>query len=222
MEFDHFCSLGTLCHSSQMLKRNNFKKCSYPFDWIHSNCNIITHCLQNNFKIFLDKSYYININDTKCGHSYYHERMFNHHNPLNKKDYTYFVRCVDRFKKILKKNESKLFILMYVNMNHNEIDKSIEFNKILSKFTSNYKLLVIYHQVNKFRKYTFEKKDNIHFLKLYTLSESDGKEFKNEEDNMYLDNILKSYYKFRDKMNIFNKIIEKIINIIKNILKCTI
>ena len=67
-----------------------------------------------------------------------------------------------------------------------------------------------------------KKKDNIHFLKLYTLSESDGKEFKNEEDNIYLDNILKSYYKFRDKMNIFNKIIEKIINIIKNILKCTI
>ena len=215
MEFNHFCSLGTLCHSSQLLKRNNFKKCSYPFDWIYSDCNIISHCLQTKFKIFLDKSYYIKINDIKCGHSQYHEKMFNHHNPLNEKDYAYFVRCVDRFKKILNTKESKLFILMYVNMNHSEIEESIKFNKILSKFTSKYTLLVIHHEVNKIRKYTFEKKDNMHFLHLYTLSESDGKEFKNEEDNVYLDNILKSYY--INKMNLFKKIIEKIINIIKYI-----
>ncbi len=60
--FNSFCSLGTLCHSSQLLKRNKLKKCSYPFDWIFSNCDIIHHCISDDFKIFLDKSYYININ----------------------------------------------------------------------------------------------------------------------------------------------------------------
>lgn len=133
MEIKYFCSLGTLCHSSQLLKRNNLKKCSYPFDWIYSDCNTISHCLQNNFKIFLDKSYYREINDMKCGHSYYHKRMFNHHNPLNNKDYNYFLRCVDRFNKLLQNTESKLFI----------------FNKILTKYTSNYKLLIIHHEVKK-------------------------------------------------------------------------
>lgn len=97
MEINNFCSLGTLCHRSLLLKRNKLKKESYPFDWIFSNCNIINHCISNNFKIYLDKSYYIKINDFKCGHSYYHENMFNHHNPL-KNDYNYFVRCVERFK----------------------------------------------------------------------------------------------------------------------------
>jgi hypothetical protein len=37
----HVCSLGSLCHSSQILKRNNLKKCSYPFDWIFSNPLVI-------------------------------------------------------------------------------------------------------------------------------------------------------------------------------------
>lgn len=226
MEIKYFCSLGTLCHSSQLLKRNNLKKCSYPFDWIYSDCNTILHCLQNKFKIFLDKSYYREINDMKCGHSYYHERMFNHHNPLNHKDYNYFVRCVDRFNKLLQTIESKLFILMYVNMNNNEIQQSIEFNKILTKHTSNYKLLIIHHEVKPTRTYRFEIKDNIHILYLYTLSESDGKEFKNEDDNLFLDNIINSHYTFKqytfkhsyEKIYII-QFIKKLLNIIKKIIK---
>jgi 5'-3' exoribonuclease 1 len=42
-----------------------------------------------------------------------------------------------------KHKERKLFILMYVNMKTNEIQQSIEFNEILKKYTSNYKLLII-------------------------------------------------------------------------------
>lgn len=37
-EIKYTCSLGSLCHSSQLLKRNKYKLCSYPFDWIFSNC----------------------------------------------------------------------------------------------------------------------------------------------------------------------------------------
>jgi hypothetical protein len=190
-----FCSLGTLCHSSQLLKRNKFKKDSYPFDWIFSDCDIILHCIRDNFKIFLDKSYYIKINHMKCGHSYYHEKMFNHHNPLDK-DYNYFVRCVERFRSLLKSKKHKLFIMMYVNMNESkeEINKTIEFNNSFSKYTSNYTLLIIYHIPNNIRHHYFGYKDNIQILYLYTNSESDGKEFLNKEDNLYLDNIMKSNY----------------------------
>jgi hypothetical protein len=49
LEINYTYSLGNLCHGSQILKRNNYKKCSYPFD-----------CLEDDFNIFLDKSYYIN------------------------------------------------------------------------------------------------------------------------------------------------------------------
>ena len=190
-----FCSLGTLCHSSQLLKRNKFKKDSYPFDWIFSDCDIILHCIRDDFKIFLDKSYYINVTPTKCGHSYYHEKMFNHHNPLDK-DYNYFVRCVERFRSLLKSKKHKLFIMMYVNMNESkeEINKTIEFNKSFSNYTSNYTLLIIYHIHNTIRHHYFEYKDNIHILYLYTTSGSDGKEFLNNSDDLYLDNIMKSNY----------------------------
>lgn len=58
-EINYTCSLGSLCHSSQILKRNKYKLCSYPFDWIYSSCDTIIHCLEDDFHTFLDKSYYI-------------------------------------------------------------------------------------------------------------------------------------------------------------------
>jgi hypothetical protein len=40
-----------------LLKQNKLKLCSYPFDWIFSNCNNIIHCLEDDFNVFLDKSF---------------------------------------------------------------------------------------------------------------------------------------------------------------------
>ena len=121
--------------------------------------------------------------------------MFNHHNPLKKEDYKYYVRCVERFKTLLKCNERKLFVMMYVNMNdNNEIKNVINFNKKFSKYTKNYILLVIFHFQNKdnYKNHYFEYNDNIHILYLYT-SSSDGLQFENEDDNLYLDNIMLKY-----------------------------
>ena len=203
LEINYVCSLGSLCQSSQILKRNKYKLCSYPFDWIFSNCDNIIHCIEDNFNIFLDKSYYINISQTQCGHSKYCGNvysMFNHHNPLiNIDHYNYYVRCVDRFKNLLQKQEHKLFIMIIVNMN--DIDENIknniiDFNTKFSKKTYNYTLLVIFHIPNKEQNHhIFTYNDNIHFLELHTLSVSGGIEF-NNNDNIYLDNIIKSKYNF--------------------------
>ncbi len=92
MLINYACSLGGLCHSAELLKRNKFKTCSYPFDWIFSNCDNITHCIENDFKVFLDKSCYTDSaykwNDNQCGHTFYHPSMFNHHDPRKNDDYT--------------------------------------------------------------------------------------------------------------------------------------
>ena len=102
-----------MCHSSQILKQNNLKLCSYPFDWIFSNCDIIIDCIEDNFDIFLDQSYYNDKGEFQCGHSKYGPIMFNHRNPLiNIDHYNYYVRCVDRFKNLLQKQEHKLFIMI--------------------------------------------------------------------------------------------------------------
>jgi hypothetical protein len=136
LEINYTCSLGSLCHSSQILKRNKLKLCSYPFDWIFSNCDNIIHCIEDNFNIFLDKSYYINISESKCGHSKYHSEMFNHRNPLNNiNDNNYYVRCVKRFKKLLQKQEYKLFITTFPNRNniydYETIKNNIIFNNVI-------------------------------------------------------------------------------------------
>ena len=201
MIFKYCCSLGNHCHSSQLLKINNLKKCSYPYDWIFCNYNIILHTIDNDFDIFLDKSYYINISSHQCGHSYYDDRLFNHFNPLNNiNDHNYYVRCVDRFKKLLKNTEHKLFIMMFINMNNiNNFNKNniIYFNNALSTYTNNYKLLVIINIHNKENNYyNFTHNENIDFLELHTLSTSNGATFQNNIDNTYLNNILLNTYTF--------------------------
>jgi hypothetical protein len=203
LEINYTCSLGFLCHSSQILKRNKYKLCSYPFDWIFSNCDIVIDCIEDNFKIFLDKSYYINVSQSQCGHSKYGNCMFNHHNPLiNIEDYNYYVRCVNRFKGLLQKKEHKLFIAIFANVSINDNHKNsvIDFNNKFSKYTSNYTMLIIFNTPNKQQNnHTFTYDNNIHFLELHTLSNSNGLEFNNNNDNIYLDNILKSKYKFKIK-----------------------
>ena len=209
LEINYTCSLGSLCHSSQILKRNRLKIYSYPFDWIFSNCDNIIHCIEDNFNIFLDKSYYIGIDDNRCEHTYYYNKgcginMFNHFNPLNNSEhYNYYVRCVDKFKKLLQKQEHKLFIMIFpnmINIDENIKNKIIEFNNKFSKYTSNYTLLVIFHIPNKENnRNIFTYNDNINFLELHTLSCSNGCEFVNNDDNIYLDNIIKSKYNFNIK-----------------------
>ena len=199
MKFAYTCSLGPFCHSTNLLKQNNIKMCSYPFDWIFSNYNNVIHCIKDDFKIFLDKSYYQSITDKRCSHSYYGKDMFRHHNPLmHDNDYKYYVRCVDRFKELLQSKHDKLFIT--INVNNDSIDDSIidtmaDFNNQFAIYTNNYILLVILHVKNKQKNHhKFTIKGNIHFLELHTISISDGLTFMNECDNVYLDNIIKTTY----------------------------
>ena len=86
----------------------------------------------------------------------------------------------------------------------------VEFNTRFAKHTSNYTLLVIIHYSNQQQHYhtftVYENEDtckngenattNIHVLKLHTLSASNGVEFVNNNDNVYLDKILNSQYNF--------------------------
>jgi hypothetical protein len=212
MEISYICSLGSVCHSAQLLKRNKLKLCSYPFDWIFSDYNNILHSIEDKFKIFLDKTYYINISNNMCGHSYYNKQMFKHHNPLtNENDYNYFIRCINRFNRLLDDTNHKLFIMIFINMNNmnklnninninNLKNNIIEFNNKLSNYTTNYTLLVIFH-INKHESqfYNFTINNNIDFLELHTISNSNGLQFANDDDNNFLDTILKSKYKFNLK-----------------------
>lgn len=201
MEIKHTCSLGTLCHSSALLKNNKLKLYSCPFDWIFSNPKNIISIIENNFKLFLNKKFYKSINGTTCGHSLYHEKMFRHHNPLKNEDhYNYFVRCVERFKKLMNNMDSKLFVI--INVNNNEalsettINNMINFNNKFKLYTTNYRILYIHNKCNQNQFFNFKTIDNLDFLELNTLSKSNGVHFEKNIDNIYLNNIINKKYKF--------------------------
>lgn len=198
---NYVCSLGTLCHSAMFLKNINKKKCSYPFDWIFSNPEMITECIETNFKHFINKSYYINYTPNKCGHSLYHKEMFRHHNPLiNNEHYSYYIRCIIRFKQLLQKKEKKLFVIMSVNNENKDKEQVFEnkierLNEILYKHTNNFHIFSIYHiKNNKSNYHNIKEKNNICYLELNTITESDGVSFKSNEDNMYFNNIFTELY----------------------------
>jgi hypothetical protein len=206
---NHVCSIGSLCHSSKLIKTHKLKLESYPFDWIFSNLNMVQHCIEDNFKIFLDKQYYTrNINDKdkepKQFHIYYYPNkttMFNHRNPLIKDHYDYYIRCVNRFKILLSNKNNKLFIY-FGNIDENKI---IEFNNNLKKYTCNYRILVINTKVSNKHNYNFKTIDNIDYLYIETLSASGGVSYGNPKDNEYLKMIIFSKYKFQLKYLVPNK-----------------
>lgn len=189
MNFDIACSLGLNCFSASLIKRHGFKLSSYPFDWIFSNPNMIIHCLEDNFKIFLDKNYYKALFGKRCGHNYYHPILFNHHTPLTKEDYNYYCRCVERFNILLKSNSKKLFIMSYINQETNK-NLIIEFNEKFKKFTTDYILLIIntnYGKSSNSHKFTYH--ENIHFLEINSLSQDSNY-------NEYLDKVFEDNYNF--------------------------
>ena len=111
MDIKYVCSLGPLCCTANFMKKTNLKLVSYPFDWIHSTPDILLHCLQDDFKTFLDKQYLTRgAESSNNTHMYYYKsglNVFNHHNPANESDYNYFLRCIHRFKAIIGQTREK-------------------------------------------------------------------------------------------------------------------
>lgn len=208
----HVCSLGNVCQSSKILKDIGFKKESYPFDWIFSSPANIINILEDDFTLFLNKELYVNmysrrfgkhrLDYSKCGHKIYHNKMFFHHNPKDKEnDYNYFIRCVNRFRQLLKKESNKLFVITFNNITEDleNIKKQIiELNNYMSTKTSNYYIFVICHIPNqKILKFDILDIDNIKFLFLYTKSHSNGIKLSDSKENEFLKNLLLKSYSFQ-------------------------
>ena len=202
---NYACSLGGCCQSAQILKRVGFKTCSYPFDWIFSSIQMIMHCMQDDFEIFLSKQYYKSVKKTICEHEYYKQNygitnMFMHFNPnINKKEYDYYSRCVERFKLMLKdKIAIKLFIIVlrcYPDSIEEKKQQVNELNLFLQTFTTSFILLAITYIPNKQENYhNFTFSSNVHYLELHVKSDSGGLAFANEQDNLYLDDIINQKY----------------------------
>lgn len=210
-----FCSLGTTCHSARMMQRLRVKHVSYPFDWIFSDETMIQEIIEDDFEKFMNPKYFTEpknkFNERQCGHQIYHEDLFFHKNPKNKEDYDYYLRCIERFKNLLKSPEHKCFFMFYnlqntkhpdylINKNNQEIieiikNKVIKFNDFFKTKTTNYKLAtIIIDGENKEHSFKLELNNEISFFSIKTLSNSTGVTFQNNTDNIYLSGLMREHF----------------------------
>ena len=204
-----YCSLGSLCHSAQLLKINELKKASYPFDWIFSSLPMVEHCIKDDFKTFLDKTQYIDyttnskLKETQCEHRFYgkmlgnqeHNIIFNHHNPLsNESDYAYFERCVNRFRDLVKSNEYKGFVLFDTNDDfENNTKKYYNFSDFLNEHKIKHKLFVINNKVSGYQDYEWVIANNLRLIRLQTNSSTNGLVFNDKIDEDYLNKLIEKW-----------------------------
>ena len=182
------------------------KKCSYPFDWIFSNPNMVIDCITNNFCKFLDRSlhcvYEIHKKNTtnRSGHTVYGKRIFNHHYILNDDTYYYFERCVHRFNILLAKPGRKLFIITFVNRTvpYQTIINDVQniYDTLNSK-TKNFEILCIYHHIGvKLSSYVDNIHNNLKIIEIRTKSPSSGTRITNRVENDFFNNAIYSSYDF--------------------------
>ena len=199
LKINYVVSFGDCCITAWFMKHNGLKKCSYPFDWIVTGelCNLID-CIDTDFEKFLDKSRYIDSespNSNGAGHLDYHKNMFIHRDPRIEKHHNYYVRSINRFRKLLNKAGSKLFI--YTTQETDEDLLKIEvdsLNQILSKKTTNYYILLIQLKLGDKRNKNIKVDGNVIHLNLTTTTPHNGLHFENKKDTkLYVNGILELF-----------------------------
>lgn len=147
----HLVSLGSYCLPAQIFKDAALKQYSLPFDWIFSTPQMVRDCLADDFAIFLDRRYYRSISrpgkDPAAEHRIYGERyglpgLFAHRDPVREADYLYLVRCVTRFRQLLRSDAAKLFFIIS-RVNHNLPNEFPLLLETLSRATQNFVLLCV-------------------------------------------------------------------------------
>lgn len=147
----HIVSLGTHCQTSAILKKHQLKPYSLPFDWLFTSPDTILDCLANDFRTFLDRSHYRSLHrpsgEPGAEHLWYREQhgvqdFFTHRDPLGDADYQYFQRAVERFRKLMRSADGKLFV-MISRPEFDLRDKFSELSRAISRATRNAALICI-------------------------------------------------------------------------------
>lgn len=108
-------SLGSHCHTAQLLKGLGLRTWSAPFDWIFSSPGMVRDCLADDFSELLDRRHYestplherVAPEETRCRHRLYRDRhaipfVFNHHDPAtSEEDYRFLQAGVRRLRAAL-------------------------------------------------------------------------------------------------------------------------
>jgi len=201
-----YCSLGETCQASYTLQALGLKSESYPFDWVSTKSEIIKSCLEDDFKTFLDRSLYLpSAIEGSCYHGAYAHILeaepilnehifFRHRDPLGKDgDYDYYLRCVDRFRKVLASDDRKIFIKTYLHKQPEEsfLEDAVSLSEFLQSYTTNYKVIAIRHAITGTQSFNVvHDSENLVYVDITTLDDSDGGTFMNLVDRSFFKSLL--------------------------------
>lgn len=118
-------SLGSHCYTSAMLRRWGLRPWAGPFDWLFSAPAMVAHCIDDDFRLLLDRDQYepVPTDQRPAGplvnrvhHREYRrifgvDYIFNHHDVHLDADYGYLTRCVQRFRAALDGQHPHAFVL---------------------------------------------------------------------------------------------------------------
>lgn len=206
----HVVSLGSCCHTATFLKNEKLKIESYPFDWIFSGPKVNYEIITDSFKTFLDKSQYTVLTEHRSGHKIYGHRFFNHKDPKTESDYSYYLRCVERFNKVIKSNNQKLFIItnvidrgVRIPIEHEEKEYTNKLYEYFKSTSTNFSLIYINPILMPLDEYTklseyfkVEKNENMYWITLYVKSHSDGLKFMDQVDNIHYKEAIYTFFDF--------------------------
>ena len=147
-----YVSLGNYCLTSMILKDNNLKDTSYPFDWMVSCIDNVSDIIEDEFNQFLNRENYqiINGQTKNCIYNTNINKLFSnveaehmHHDLSNREHYEYLTRCIERFDDL--NNFDKIVFVMiqplYLQGVIPDNEKCLRlYNLLISKFGSKIKL----------------------------------------------------------------------------------
>lgn len=203
MEVNQFVSLGDNCHTAMMLKVNNYKTCSFAFDWTFCNINVFKHCLETNFYILLDRTQYENTpnNPLASSHKIYGQYFFNHRNMLVDENYEYLNRCVVRLTTLMHNSMTKVFVFSCRTSPYTDYLETIkQVNSFLHNICGGeYELLILSAEMNTGTPPRINSDKHIErcirVVEYNCCGGANGMLFVEEIDNTFYNNILKSLYK---------------------------
>ena len=160
-----FISIGPYCSTSDILKEHELRNFAYPFDYIFSSLEMVKHCINDRFNIFLDKIYHQKTSSKKSSrHLFYskfidteilrkhhiahkvphiaknltNREIFLHHNICDKINYDSFVKRCNRLLSLIDNKKKIAFI--YYNCYTTQFDDIVDF---YNNFSDNNNIYVI-------------------------------------------------------------------------------
>lgn len=151
-----YLSLGSHCFSSAFLRRLGVRHWSGPFDWTFSSLPMVSACLNDDFRRFLDAAEYEPVppserRDGPRVNRVHHrafrqlfgiDYVFNHHDVHLPEGYAYLTRCVERFRAALQQPQRKILLVT----THHTIHSLAELEDLsvaLSRRTTNYRVIAL-------------------------------------------------------------------------------